>query len=112
MNGKEREGVMLVKTEYSKIQAYTTQDGSLIREFMHPKVHGNTQQSLAEAIIRVGSVTLLHKHLQTEEIYHITEGTGLMILGDEQFEVMVGDTLCIAPGETVTKLSHLGKSNL
>jgi len=35
-----------------------------------------------------------------------------MILGDEQFEVMGGDTLCIAPGETVTKLSHLGKSNL
>ncbi|MDD2339512.1 MAG: hypothetical protein PHG79_04440 [Methanosarcina sp.] len=31
--------------------------------------------------------TLLHKHHLTEEIYHITEGSGIMALGSEEFEV-------------------------
>jgi len=89
---------MLIKTEYGKIQPYTTKDGSVIRELMHPHVHGNTQQSLAEAIVPVGSSTLLHRHFQTEEIYHIAEGSGLMTLSDNDFNVTVGDTICIPPG--------------
>ena len=62
---------------------------------MHPDIHGNSKQSLAEAIVPPDSQTLLHKHMQTEEIYHITEGVGLMTLGDEQFKVTVGDSICI-----------------
>jgi len=91
---------MLIKTEYSKIQPYTTKDGSIIRELMHPSVHGNTLQSLAEAIVPAGSSTLPHRHLQAEEIYHFVEGSGLMILGDDQFEIRVGDTIYIPPGTT------------
>jgi len=88
---------MVYRTEYKSIQPYTTKDGSIIRELFHPDVHGNKQLSLAEATIPVGSETLLHKHSQSEEIYHITEGTGLMTLGEEQFDVAVGDTVCILP---------------
>ena len=88
---------MVIKTEYNKIVSYTTKDGALIRELMHPDIHGNSKQSLAEAIIPPDSQTMLHKHIQTEEIYHITEGVGLMTLGDEQFKVAVGDSICIAP---------------
>jgi len=108
ISGKAREEMMLVKTEYNKIQAYTTKESSLIRELMHPNVHGNTQQSLAEAIIPVSSVTLLHRHLKTEEIYDITEGTGLMTLGDEQFKVKVADTVCVLPG-TPHQIQNRGK---
>ncbi len=89
---------MQIKTEYHKIKSYTTKDGSLIRELMHPNVHGNVQLSLAEAIISTGSTTLLHRHHKSEEIYYVTEGTGIMTLGGEQFEIMVGDTICILPG--------------
>jgi len=42
---------MVIKTEYNKIVSYTTKDGALIRELMHPDIHGNSKQSLAEAII-------------------------------------------------------------
>jgi mannose-6-phosphate isomerase-like protein (cupin superfamily) len=87
-----------MKTEYKKVQPFTTKDGSLVRELMHPRVHGNTRQSLAEAIIPVGGETLMHRHLVTEEIYHVTEGVGLMTLGKEQIEVRKGDTVCILPG--------------
>lgn len=97
-----------MKTEYEKVQPYTTKDGSLIRELMHPDKHGNAQQSLAEATVPVASETSLHKHLQGEEIYHITEGTGLMILGDEEFKVVVGDTVCIPPG-TPHRVKNIGK---
>jgi mannose-6-phosphate isomerase-like protein (cupin superfamily) len=88
-----------MKTEYKNIPSYTTKDGSIIRELCHPYHCGNKNQSLAEAIVPPGFETLLHKHNRSEEIYHITEGEGLMTVEDKQFEVKVGDTVCILPGE-------------
>ena len=89
---------MIIKSEYNTIKPYTTKDGSLIRELMHPDVHGNKKQSVAEALIPAGSTTLLHKHCRSEEIYHITAGKGVMTLGDEKLEVTAGDTVCIPLG--------------
>ena len=59
---------------------YVTRDGSEIRELMHPGVHGNRAQSLAEATIGPGAATLLHRHAITEELYHVTAGEGVMVL--------------------------------
>jgi mannose-6-phosphate isomerase-like protein (cupin superfamily) len=87
-----------MRTRYTDVSAYQTKDGSQIRELMHPDHHGNRAQSLAEAIVFPGQETLLHKHVRTEELYHITAGRGLMTLREEQFEVEVGDTVLIAPG--------------
>jgi mannose-6-phosphate isomerase-like protein (cupin superfamily) len=87
-----------MRQAYKDVTPYMTKDGSEIRELMHPSVHGNARQSLAEATVPVGGKTLLHKHLVTEELYHITQGRGLMTLGDEAFEVFIGDTVCIPPG--------------
>ena len=53
---------MPLKTEYEKVEAYTTKDNSIIRELMHPSVHGNSKQSIAEATVPPGGVTILHKH--------------------------------------------------
>lgn len=83
---------------YSTVPAYITKDGSEIRELMHPNVHGNRAQSLAEATVPAGCKTLLHRHAVTEELYHITAGAGVMTLGDQRFSVAVGDTILIAPG--------------
>lgn len=89
---------MQLKTEYEKVEPYITKDGSTIRELMHPAVHGNSNQSLAEATVPSGGKTLLHRHQLTEEIYHITEGSGVMTLGGQEVEVHEGDTVCIRPG--------------
>ena len=99
---------MAIKTTYNNIKSYITKDGSEIRELMHPDVHGNIRQSLAEAIVKVGGETILHKHLHSEEIYHITVGHGVMSLGNEQFEVKIGDTICIPPG-TSHKIRNTGE---
>lgn len=87
-----------MKTSYADIPAYVTKDTSLIRELMHPDRHGVRHQSLAEAIVAPGTVTTLHRHRQTEELYHLLAGSGRMTLGDEVFEVSVGDTVLIPPG--------------
>ena len=87
-----------MQTRYAEIPAYVTKDGSQIRELMHPAQHGNRLQSLAEATVAPGCRTRLHRHAQTEELYHVTAGSGLMTLGEACFRVGVGDTVLIAPG--------------
>ncbi len=86
------------RTALAAVEPYLTKDGSEIRELMHPDHHCARQQSLAEATVAPGGVTLLHRHLRTEELYHITAGRGLMTLGERVFEVRRGDTVVIPPG--------------
>jgi len=102
---------VVLKTSYDEIRPYTTKDGAIIRELMHPKVHGNSNQSLAEATITKGTATALHRHNISEEIYHFTGGKGQMTLGDKTFEVSIGDTICIPPG-TLHRLQNTGKEPL
>jgi len=90
--------VRRLQQPYATVQPYITADGSVIRELMHPAVHGNCRQSLAEATVAAGAATLLHRHLRSEEIYHVTAGEGEMILGARSFRIGPGDTVCIAPG--------------
>lgn len=87
-----------MRTRYRDTEPYVTKDGSVIRELMHPAVHGNRAQSFAEAIVPVGGTTRLHRHGRSEEIYHFVAGTGRMTLGGEAFEVAPGDTVAIPPG--------------
>ena len=102
---------MLIKTEYKNVQPYITKDGSLIRELMHPDAHGNSKQSIAEATVAAGSLTVLHRHHRVEEIYHVIEGFGVVILGSEQAEVTAGDTVCIPPG-TRHRIKNIGEKPL
>jgi len=89
---------MTSRTNYADIKPYPTRDGSEIRELMHPAVHGNHAQSLAEAIVAPGARTVLHRHARSEEIYFIASGHGRMRLGEGELEVGAGDTVCIPPG--------------
>jgi mannose-6-phosphate isomerase-like protein (cupin superfamily) len=85
-------------THYTASVAFQTKDGSEIRELMHPALHDVRAQSLAEARIGPGETTALHRHRRSEELYHITAGTGQMTLGTDQFAIGPGDTVAIAPG--------------
>ncbi|MBE7421958.1 MAG: cupin domain-containing protein [Zoogloeaceae bacterium] len=85
-------------TRRAAVVPYTTKDGSEIRELMHPAVHGNRAQSLAEAVVPAGAHTRLHRHRETEELYHVTAGEGVLTLGEERIKVSPGDTALIPPG--------------
>lgn len=81
-----------------EIVPYITRDGSEIRELMHPSVHAVRNQSLAEAVVPPGAATLLHRHETSEEVYHVTRGSGLMTLGPDKFAIAAGDSVAIPPG--------------
>jgi mannose-6-phosphate isomerase-like protein (cupin superfamily) len=88
----------VILSKLADVSAYITRDGSSIRELMHPAVQGNSKQSLAEASVPVGGATLLHRHSESEELYHVIGGSGRMTLGDEEFSIAPGDTILIPPG--------------
>lgn len=98
---------MTTKTEYRNVEPYTTKDGSIIRELMHPGRHGNTKLSFAQATVPVGCETVLHRHELSEEIYHITAGVGFMTLNHKGFHVGIGDTILIPP-QTPHKIRNTG----
>ncbi len=98
MRARSSPGEPLMRTRRADVPAYVTRDSSEIRELMHPALHGNQMQSLAEATVAPGARTLLHRHAVTEELYHVTAGSGIMTLGAACFKVGAGDTVLIAPG--------------
>ncbi len=98
-------------SHYKNIEAYITQDGSEIRELMHPDSQGNKLQSLAEAIIKPDETTLLHLHIKSEEIYYILQGEGTMQRGEKTLHVKAGDSICIPP-DTPHCIKNIGNKNL
>lgn len=88
----------MIVTRYADAAPFITRDRSVIRELMHPTRHGSTHQSLAEATVPPGERTLLHRHVLSEELYYIVAGQGRMWLAGAEFDVGVGDTICIRPG--------------
>ncbi|HEX4149375.1 MAG TPA: cupin domain-containing protein, partial [Pirellulales bacterium] len=72
------------------VPAFTTKDGSEIRELLAHRNSCIREQSLAEARLAPGARTAAHFHPRTEEIYYILSGTGLMQIGQEQRRVGPG----------------------
>ncbi len=91
---------MPVNSTLKNVSPYITRDQSEIRELIHPSLHDNQAQSLAEAVVKPAQTTQLHRHHKTEEIYHITQGQARMTLGDDCFYVNVGDSIHIPPGSS------------
>ena len=82
-----------------EVPAFTTKDGSEIRELLAHRNSAIRNQSLAEARLPVGGATQEHYHPLTEEIYYITHGTGKMRIENETRDVKVGDAIAILPGQ-------------
>ena len=81
------------------VPAFTTKDGSEIRELLAYRNSSIRQQSLAEARIPVNGCTLEHYHPKSEEIYFITEGSGEIRINEEIQPVHPGDAIAIPPGQ-------------
>ena len=81
-------------------QAFTTLDGSEIREVVGRVSLPAQNQSLAEATVPAGGATQEHYHRKAEELYVFTEGQGRVRVGDEERDVRAGDTVVLPPGTT------------
>jgi len=93
------------------VPSFTTKDGSEIRELLASRNSCIVNQSLAEARVAPGATTEPHRHIKTEEIYYILEGTGIMYLGDRSQKVGPGDAVAIPPG-TEHKITCTGEVTL
>jgi mannose-6-phosphate isomerase-like protein (cupin superfamily) len=94
-----------------EVAAFTTKDGSEIRELLAHRNSCIRKQSLAEARVPPGGTTTAHYHPQTEEIYYVLEGTGQMRIADQQQLVRPGDAIAIPPGE-IHQIANTGDTTL
>lgn len=86
-------------TNLNSVPAFTTKDGSEIRELLAHRNSVIRNQSLAEARLPVGGSTQEHFHPKAEEIYYITHGTGSIRIEGELRDVKPGDAIAIPPGK-------------
>lgn len=93
------------------VPAFTTKDGSEIRELLAHRNSCIRQQSLAEARLPPGASTTPHYHPLTEEIYYLLSGRGRMQIGNELRDVGPGDAIAIPPGE-VHQITNTGDVTL
>jgi mannose-6-phosphate isomerase-like protein (cupin superfamily) len=96
---------------YSELQAFTTLDGSEIREWAGKVAMPACNQSLAEATIPVGGATTEHFHGKTEELYLISAGRGRLVIEGEERFLGEGDCALIPPGAR-HKLFNVGERPL
>ena len=75
------------------VEAFVTKDGSTIRE-----LHHTAAQSLAEATLEPGQATERHYHRESEEIYVVTKGAGVLEIDGETRRVRPGEAVLIPPG--------------
>ena len=88
---------MIVRS-LEEAEAFTTADGSTVRELLGLPTAPVRNQSLAEATLAPGQATERHYHAETEEIYYVVEGSGEMELDGERRPVGVGHAVLIPPG--------------
>ena len=88
---------MIVRS-LEEAEAFTTADGSTIRELLGLPTAPVRNQSLAEATLEPGQSTQRHYHREAEEIYYVVEGAGEMELDGDRRQIGVGDAVLIPPG--------------
>ena len=81
-----------------RVPAFTTKDGSEIRELLAARNSCIRNQTLAEARLPPGGSTTPHHHVETEEIYYVLSGQGSLRVGNETRQVGAGDAVAIPPG--------------
>lgn len=95
----------------NKVKPFITKDKSEIREILSPRNSIIKSQSLAEARVLPNEMTEEHYHIQTEEIYYILQGNGLMIIDGEKQEVKEFDGIAIPP-RAKHKILNIGDVDL
>lgn len=75
---------------------YVAEDKAVARELVSPGNSSVENLSIAEITVPVG-VSIVPHHHHMEEIYHILEGEGIVMVEDEKKAVVAGDSVVIAP---------------
>ena len=101
---------MFIK-DIKKCKEIIAGDNTILKEILHSlKDNLKIGYSLAQAIVKPGEITLLHR-LKASEVYFILQGKGLMCVNDEVKEVESGQAIYIPPNST-QRIKNLGDQDL
>ncbi len=100
---------MLVKNP-KDIKSIIAEDGSIVKEILHPKTDPIKDHSITEAVVKPGQTTKRHI-LENQETYLILEGKGIMRINEEQREVGKGDAIYI-PSGSIQSIKNTGETDL
>ena len=78
---------------------YEADDKAVAREIASPRNSRAQEMSIADIIIPAGVKVKPHYHKVIEEIYFVSEGSGIMFLDGKEKKVVKGDAIVIRPGE-------------
>jgi mannose-6-phosphate isomerase-like protein (cupin superfamily) len=93
------------------VKAFITKDQSEIREILSYRNSTIKKQSLAEARVIPGQTTDEHYHIQTEEIYYILQGKGIMEIDGKKQDVKAFDGIAIPSGAR-HRITNIGDDDL
>lgn len=77
---------------------YIAEDNAIAKSFMSPETNDMESLSIAEITIPPGVTVKKHCHLESEEVYHIISGSGIMFLDDEESTMTPGQAIGIKVG--------------
>lgn len=77
---------------------YEAEDRAVARELVSPRNSSAQAMSIAEIVVPPGVAVRPHHHVM-EEVYHVLEGEGVMMVEDQTRVVMPGDSVVIEPHE-------------
>lgn len=80
-------------------QDYVAEDLAVAKEFLGPRNSGLKGLSIARITIPAGVTVKKHYHLESEETYHIVQGSGIMHLDGEEAPMESGQAVAIIPGQ-------------
>ena len=78
---------------------YEADDKAVAREIASPRNSRAEKLSIADIIIPAGVKVKPHYHKEIEEIYFVSDGSGIMWLDGKEKKVVKGDAIVIKPGE-------------
>lgn len=102
---------MLIRKLRDCVQ-FAAGDNTNLRELLHPdrdyRFHG--RYSLAHAVLGPGKSSLRHR-LETDEVYYVLSGHGVVHIDDAAVDVEPGDSIDIPPG-SVQWIENIGSGDL
>lgn len=95
------------------IKPFHAAKGEIIHQFTGrlEKNGASQKHSLAIMTLLPGLASEAHCHNIAEESFYIVKGHGRFVVGEEEFDVGVGDCVFVEPGETHS-LRNTGDENL
>ncbi|MFW9831788.1 MAG: cupin domain-containing protein [Candidatus Thorarchaeota archaeon] len=89
-------------------------DGTILRELLNPYREGTELQlrySIAHAILRAGEASLPHRLTKASEVYYLLQGTGIIHVDEEVYEIGPGSLVYIPPN-SIQYLENTGEENI